>query len=561
MSCRLFSVELGRIKGVSRILIVSAIFGLALAGCGNSRIGDTLDTILPDPRTYLYGAIVADDAAAVVAAQDVLARGGTAADAAVALYFTLSVTMPSVASLGGGGVCLVHDPKSRKTEMLDFIALKPSGPLVGADRPSAVPGNVRGMAALYQRYGRLSWESLLANAEQLARAGIFVSKPLAQDLARAAGPLFADPGAKRLFALETGGPLPEGDPVRQIELGAAIAQMRARGAGSFYSGPLGDRLVDGVRRVGGTLTKRDLRTYMPHWRPALSVDFGTQRFYVAGPPAAAGAVAAQMWQMLVTDDRYAKTPAEERAHLLAEVSRRAFAQRRRWLGANGDVNALSAQLLSPAYARQLMKNYDSTRATPAAGYAAQADGTSENAAASGFIVVDGTGMAVACTVTMYNLFGTGRVVPGVGIFLAQAPGAGSRNPLSLGPVVVTDKEGREFRFAAAGAGGAAVPSSTVNVALKALLDGQALKSASASSRIHAEASSDTVMVETTETAPRMETLSRRGHAVRRHYGLGRVNAINCPGGVPPKSFKRDLCQAEADRRGGGLGVTVLIEEG
>ncbi|MCG8547462.1 MAG: gamma-glutamyltransferase family protein [Alphaproteobacteria bacterium] len=552
---------MGRIKGVSRFLIVSAIFGTVLAGCGDSRIGRTLDTILPDPATYLYGAAVADDPSAVVAAQEILTRGGTAADAAVALYFTLSVTMPSVASLGGGGVCLVHDPKSRQTERLDFIAPKPTGPLTGADRPSAVPANVRGMAVLYQRFGRLPWENLLANAENLARAGTFVSKPLAQDLARAGGPLFADPEARRLFTLETGGPLPAGDPVRQIELGAAIAQIRARGAGAFYSGPLGDRLVDGVRRAGGTLTKRELRNFMPRWRTALSVDFGTQRFHVAGPPAAAGAVAAQMWQMLVTDDRYTKTPAEERAHLLAEVSRRAFAQRRRWLGANGDVSALSAQLLSPAYARQLMQNYDPARATPIDGYTAQADGKSENAAASGFIVVDGSGMAVACTVTMYNLFGTGRVVPGVGIFLAQAPGVGSRNPLSLGPVVVTDIAGREFRFAAAGAGGAAVPSSTVNVAIRALLDRQPLKDASASGRIHAEASSDTVMVEANETVPRMETLSRRGHPVRRHYGLGRVNAINCPGGVPPKSFKRDLCQAEADRRGGGLGVTVLIEQG
>jgi gamma-glutamyltranspeptidase/glutathione hydrolase len=546
-------------KGSLAMAVVMGSGLIALSGCGNSKFAERMSRLMPDSTPYVYAAVVADEPGAVVAAQEMLTRGGTAADAAVSLYFTLAVTMPSVASLGGGGTCLVHDPKSKRTEMLDFIAPAPASGLAQGERPSAVPGNVRGMAVLHSRYGRLPWAALLAKAEGLARGGVLLPSSTAQELARAAGPLFADAQARAVFAAKSGAPLAVGETLHQVELGATLGQIRARGAGAFYTGPLADRVVAGVTRAGGTLTKDDLRAFVPRWRAAPAVEFAGGRLHVAAAPALAGLSAAQMWQMLVTDDRYAGAPAEERMHLLAEVTRRALYERREWIGLNGKADAETGRILSSERARSLMSNYDPEAVTPASAFAGSPAELQENPSGTGFIVVDGTGLAVACTVTLYNPFGTGRLVPGIGIFAAQAPGVGSRNPYSLGPVIVTDAENAVFRFAAAGAGGGAVSPAIVNVAARTLLDGEPLADAMKGGRVFASPAHNSVVVEAAESEPRVETLVRRGHDVRRLDGLGRLNVIYCESGLPVGSLRYAKCSPESDSRGEGLGVTLLLQ--
>lgn len=528
-----------------------------LLGCTDSQLGGTLDRILPDPGEYRYGSIASDEPFATIAARDILLKGGTAADAAVAMYFTLAVTAPSVASLGAGGVCLVHNPISGKVEVLDFIA-PASVNAVGAVRPSAVPTGVRGMAALHGRYGRLPWSSVLVNAEQLARSGQTVTRQLAGDLKQAAGRILADERTRRQFADQSGALLRVGNPVRQIELGSVIGQVRGRGAGSFYTGPLAARIIEGVRLAGGALTAEELRNYLPKWRPAVSAYFGRDQIHVAGPPAAAGLVAAQMWQMLVTDDRYAKAAADERPHLMAEAARRAVSRRDQWGGAESDPAELASQNLSVARARELLGDYAPASAT-AAGQFGGAAMAPVAPAGSGFTIVDGSGMAVTCTVTLYDLFGIGRVAPGTGIFPARAPAAGAQGPSSLGPVMVTRPADRTFRLAVAGAGGFAGSTATAHLAAKALLDKLPLAKAMAGARVHPDMASVSVLTEAGENDTHVEALSRRGHAVQRGHTLGRLNAVFCPAGLPADSVKRSDCSAAADPRGGGLARTFLFE--
>jgi gamma-glutamyltranspeptidase/glutathione hydrolase len=339
----------------------------------------------------------------------VLSAGGTAADAAVAMGFALSVTMPSSASLGGGGVCVVHDWKTKKTETLDFLARPPRAVPPGATRPTAVPGNPRGFFALHSRFGRLRWESLIGTAEGLARFGTPVSRAFANDLAQVGDALLADAETRRIFGQNGGNRLPrEGDTLIQFELASMLGQIRRAGPGDFYDGPIAHQFVAAVNAAGGSLDIDDLRAYRPVWRETIRVPYGNRVAHFISPPGAAGGLEAQMWQMLATDDRFEDGSPAVRDHLLAETAMRAFADRGRWLKEDGTTDVKPGELAASARVAPLMATYREDHHTPAAELAPPPVERLENPSATSFVVVDRDSSAVACALTMNNLFGTGR---------------------------------------------------------------------------------------------------------------------------------------------------------
>jgi gamma-glutamyltranspeptidase/glutathione hydrolase len=225
-----------------------AAAAILLAGCASNEI----DEVLPGGR--FKGAAVADEPLAAQMAMEMLAKGGSAVDAAVAAYFTLAVTYPSAASLGGGGACMVADWDKGEVFSLDFVA--PRSSATDAYRATAVPANVRGMAALHARYGYLDWRMLLAPAEQIAQFGEPLTRASAAAYATGGNALLAQAAAKEIFAPR--GSLPvEGQVMPQPDLAGVLAELRLNGAGSMYKGVLAERLV---KAVGG-------RSEMPavHW--------------------------------------------------------------------------------------------------------------------------------------------------------------------------------------------------------------------------------------------------------------------------------------------------------
>jgi len=311
------------------------------------------------------GGAVADEPRAALAAREVLAVGGNAADAAVALGFTLAVTLPSRAGLGGGGGCLVYNPRQDgpgggNPEAVVFAPLAPTEPNGPADRPAALPMTARGLFALHAKYGSRPFESLVAPAEQLARFGVPVSRALLQDLAVVAGPLAQDPNARAVFA-PGGQPLREGGTLTQPDLGATLATLRTAGVGDLYQGSLARKLEDGSRLAGGGMTVDDLRKALPRIGAPLTVRAG--RDYASFVPGDGGEQAA--------------------------AALRALQENPRDLG----------------------------------GAQAAAERGGARPASTGFAVLDRNGNSVVCTLTMNNLFGTGRIAPGTGILLAASPRA------------------------------------------------------------------------------------------------------------------------------------------
>jgi gamma-glutamyltranspeptidase/glutathione hydrolase len=169
------------------------------------------------------------------------------------------------------------------------------------------------------------------------------------------------------------------------------------------------------------------------------------------------------------------------------------------------------------------------------------------------LVVDGDGLVVACTLTMYHPFGTGRTAPGLGIVLAAAPGEKGRNPLPLGPVVVMRAKDNAFRFAFSSSGGATAATAMANVMFEALLAKRSLQAAINEPRLHYETASDEVIIEDGEQKDLLVSLISLGHKVRVLPRIGQVNAISCPKGLPSPNPQ---CDVQADPRGSGVTSTV-----
>ncbi len=532
-----------------------ALVALALVGCAGE--GDVRPQTFQIVKGFL-GGVVADEPRAALVGRDVLASGGNAVDAATAVYFALSVTLPSSASLGGGGVCVVRDVLADTVEALEFLPRAPKAGPSGAVRPTAIPGNPRGFFALHSRYGSIRWPQILAEAENLARFGTPVSRALALDVAKVGNALAADGGARRIFTRESKTQpgsvrmLAEGDFITQLELANVLSRLRTLGPGDFYAGQFAQAFVGAVADAGGALGVDDLRGYLPEWRPTLAIETGNNLAHFAPPPAAAGVVAAQVWAMLTRDDDYEDAADGERAHLLAEASLRAFADREGWIDANAAPGpAAASALVSEERIANLWQTVRLDRHVPAGTLRPAPVRRLENPAATTFVTVDRHGSAVACALTMNNLFGTGRIAPGTGILLAMAPDDRGRGPEPLGPMIVISGNNGSFRFASAAWGGAVAPTAMISVALGTLIEKRSLEDAISAKRLHHGGDPDLVYYEPGFDAARLNAMTARGQHVAPTETLGRVNAAYCPNGLPPNWAS---CSFRADPRGAGLAV-------
>lgn len=274
----------------SHTILAATALAVVLGGCsGDKPVRGDVGFI-----EGFFGAVVADEPRAADAGRDVLTSGGSAADAAVAMYFTMAATLPSAASVGAGGVCLVHDQRRRSIESIVF----PLAPVAGSARgyDVAVPMAVRGMALLHARHGRARWETLVANGERLARFGAPVSRALSRDLQVGARLIGGDPVARRIYDAGRGIAVTEGDVFNQDALGATLGIIKTRGGGDLYQGPLARQLSEAVQQAGGNLTLAHLREAVPRVVPPLQVRFGDHTASFAPAPFGGGQAAAAAFQ-------------------------------------------------------------------------------------------------------------------------------------------------------------------------------------------------------------------------------------------------------------------------
>ena len=483
-------------------MLVLACF-LATAACGTTgEEGPPVGRVVGSSEA---GLVAGEDALSRRIAMEVLAREGSAADAAVAYFFMAAVSYPSRVSLASGGLCLSYEEAENRTRLLDF-----------RNRPAAtdgtglpVPGAVRGMSALQAVHGHLAWHDLLVPAERAARFGVRVSPALARDLEDASGTLLGDREARRLFASPSGGTPGVGDTLVQYELADMLSGIRTLGASDFYRGRTARSIVEAAREAGRTIAPEELGAYAVTWsdpatfffeRGLMASDLAVQ---VPGGSIDAGASALNALSLL--GEAGSPDGDGERYHLLAEVALRLAVAR----GSGGTAD--------------LMESYSAGRATDPAALPGSPLPLGESSHATGVATADRMGNAVACVFTMNGLFGDGSALPGTGIVVPASSGTDE----SLLPVIVVNDVLRSVVLVGTATGGSASPVIMAQALMDVLDDDLPLGDAVSRPRVHHPGLPHVVFAEDDAA----EALAVRGHAVERVAEIGRVLAIHCPGGL------------------------------
>ncbi|QDH14336.1 gamma-glutamyltranspeptidase [Formicincola oecophyllae] len=346
------------------------------------------------------GSVVADEPQAALVGRDVLARGGNAADAAAATGLALGVTLPSRASYGGGGVCLVARP-GQLGQTVTFTGLENpmAAPFQGhGERPAMTPMTIRGLYLLQNNFGTVDFNDLLAPAIQLATHGTTMSQALSDDLQRVALSFLADEQARSVFTKHGNVVLTVGDELLQPRLGAFLSRLALTGVGDLYNGALSEVYVNQANNAGAGLTRDDMRHALAHTEGALEAGVGNAHVSFSGTPNYGGLAAAMSFMRHVPAQSAAAAWAQSRQHGLPAAQ--AFLT-------DGSVSPTSLPALP---------------------------------ASTSFVVTDRKGMAVSCALSENNLFGTGRMAGSTGVVLGASP---RLYPMPLlASAIIHDRQGR-----------------------------------------------------------------------------------------------------------------------
>ncbi|MDR2990525.1 MAG: gamma-glutamyltransferase, partial [Burkholderiaceae bacterium] len=360
-----------------------------------------------------------------------------AVDAAVAIAFTLAVTYPEAGNIGGGGFMTLYvrgkpyflDYRERaplaatKTMFLDAQGnVIPGKSLVGT-AAVGVPGTVDGMWQAQRRFGRLSWQQVLAPAIGYARQG-FMPDDLLIERRDAAQKTF---DGKTNFDAYFGNGMKAGVNFKQPQLAQVLARIARDGERDFYRGQTA-RLIAATMHSGhGLITEQDLAQYKAVWRPPIEADWNDYRVITAPPPSSGGIGLVQLLKMKADLAPQFKDVALNSAtyiHRIAEIEKRVFADRAQYLGDPDFYQVPSAQLIADAYlqkrAAEVNPNTpsDTKSVQPGLGTSMpQAVAAPEKPETTHFSIVDKWGNAVSNTYTINGYFGSGVVVDGAGFLL------------------------------------------------------------------------------------------------------------------------------------------------
>ena len=511
------------------------------------------------PTIGQSGMVVSQNQASSDIGIQILDMGGNAVDAAVAVGFSLAITLPRAGNLGGGGFMLVYLKDEDKTIAVDFRSASPKN-ITQDDflflknnydqrrygyKASGVPGTVAGLIQAHERYGKLPLRRILKPVISQARKGFDVSYDLNQAIG-SAKQIALDIESTNIY-LQDNDPISEHSKMIRKDLAWTINEIAKNSDEAFYEGSIARKIIQAMNENGGYISAKDLREYQPRFSEPIKTTYRGSTVYAHPPPAGGAAVLLESLNILENfsvEDMGAQSA--QFLHLFAEALQRGHMDRSRFMGDPEFYDVPIQKIISKKRARTLAKKINLTSVTPP-GDLNPDSLFYEGENTTHYSIVDKDGNAVSNTYTLGYSFGSGVTIPGTGILMdnqmnnfayrygeegiinrSASEGnkfePGKRPMSTMTPVIVFDAN-NTLKLISGSPGGALIPAAVLRVITGIIDFDLNLGEATMLPRIHKDWPYESLRIEKGISSDTKKVLESFGHEIEESKTMGSTQSI------------------------------------
>ena len=549
---------------MKKILHISIFLTLSF----ESLLANTLPIIeynsINHPVISKTGMVVSQRYKASEVGAEILRKGGNAVDAAVATGLALAVVLPRAGNLGGGGFMVVYLKDKDKTIAIDYREKAPSeahrdlflDKNGNYDKQRAqfsllsagVPGTVAGLYLALTKYGTMTWQEVLEPSIRLAQEGFMIPHDLANILAspRYKKRLSSNAAAAESYYKKDKSNYQAGELLKLPDLAWTLKQLSDNGPGAFYEGEIAKKIIKEMKRNQGLISAEDLKNYKAIERSPVEGTYKDFRI-VSMPPASSGGV--HLIQMLNMIEEYPIQDmgfgSADSIHILAEVMKRAYADRSKHLG-DMDFYDVPFSLMSKEYASYLNQSISVNLRTASEDVFAGDPYPYERPDTTHFSVMDEYGNVVSNTYTLNFSYGSGIMIPGTGMLMnnemddfSSKPGVpngygllgseansiqANKRPLSSMTPTIIFKENEPY-LVLGSPGGSRIITTVLQVALNVMEHNMNVAQAVNSPRVHHQWLPEVLMIEKGFGPDTEKILEDKGYRLYPSSTMGSVQAI------------------------------------
>ena len=524
------------------------------------------------PTSSSGGMVVSQSALSSDLGVKILDMGGNAVDAAVAVGFSLAITLPRAGNLGGGGFMLVYIKEKDELFYIDYRSQSPRNAsiekLLGVkqipDRDSelwnrvdytylasGIPGTVYGLLEAHENFGKLDLKKIMEPVIEQAENGIVVSKDLSYVI-EVTPQLRSDKESFSIY-FKDGEPRKEFSVFKRPDLANTFREISKNGTKGFYEGVIADKIVKAMEVNNGLITHDDLKNYKSFFRMPIAINYKGFKVFTASPPSGGGITLLTSLGILNNFNitKY-KSDSTKTYHYLAEALRRGHNNRSHFVGDPEYFDVPISELLSSKRIIELSKTIDSNKASPPS-KVKPFKLRKESKDTTHYSIVDKEGNAVSNTYTLGLSFGSGVTIPGTGILMnsqmnnfayrygdkteigrAASPGnrfePGKKPMSTMAPTIVFDKDDKLFLITGS-PGGSDIPAAILRVVTGVIDFNLDIGEATMLPRIHKDWPYSGLEHERTVSRDIVRRLKSMGHETEYEMTIGSTQSIHVVDGV------------------------------